>query len=337
MRAYQLPKRTGIDDLTLVDLPMPKPGPHEVLIKVGACSLNFRDLSIALGTYRAPVRENVIPLSDGAGEVAEVGPGVRRFKVGDRVAGVFFPHWFDGALCAEHIRDALGGNLDGMFAEYVVLHENAVVKLPSHLTVEEGATLPCAALTAWNSLVELGHLAAGETVLIQGTGGVSIFALQFAKLMGAEVIATSSSDEKLARVKALGATHGINYKTTPAWDKAAVELTDGQGVDHVVEVGGAGTLERSLQAVRIGGRVSVIGVLTGPGQINPTLILARRPIVQGIGVGSVYMFEAMNRAIELAKLKPVIDKVFEFGEAREAFRHLESGKHFGKIVVRVGS
>ncbi|MCC6948623.1 MAG: NAD(P)-dependent alcohol dehydrogenase [Bradyrhizobiaceae bacterium] len=336
MRAYQLPKRTGIDDLTLVDLPTPKPGPNEVLIKVGACSLNFRDLAIVLGTYRAPVRENVIPLSDGAGEVTEAGPGVRRVQVGDRVAGVFFPQWFDGAVSAEHIREALGGNRDGMLAEYVVLHENAVVKLPAHLTVEEGATLPCAAVTVWNSLVELGRLTAGETVLIQGTGGVSIFALQFAKLMGAEVIATSSSDEKLARVKALGAAHGINYKTTPEWDNAVLDLTSGQGADHVVEVGGAGTLGRSLNAVRIGGRVSVIGVLTGRGQINPTPILSRRANVHGIAVGSVHMFEAMNRAIAAAKLKPVIDKVFEFGDAREAFRHLESGRHFGKIVVKVG-
>jgi NADPH:quinone reductase-like Zn-dependent oxidoreductase len=335
MRAYQLPKRTGIDDLIVVDLPTPKPGPREVVVKVGACSLNFRDLAIALGRYRGPVRDNVIPLSDGAGEVVELGAGVRRVKLGDRVAGAFFPRWVDGAVNAEHIRDALGGNLDGMLAEYVVLPEDALVKLPDHLSVEEGATLPCAAVTVWNALVEQGRIAAGETVLVQGTGGVSIFALQFARLMGAEVIATSSSEEKLARAKALGAAHGINYKTTPEWDKAVLDLTDGNGVDHVVEVGGAGTLGRSLNAVRIGGRVSVIGVLTGPGQINPTPILSRRPVVQGIAVGSVKMFEAMNRAIAVAQLKPVIDRVFEFGEAKEALRYLESGKHFGKVVVRV--
>lgn len=336
MRAYQLPKRTSVDDLTAVELPTPKLGPHDVRIKVAACSLNFRDLAIALGTYRGPVRENVIPLSDGAGEVTEVGAEVRRVKTGDRVAGAFFPRWMDGPVSAEHIRDALGGNLDGMLSEYVVLPENAVIRIPRHLSFEEGATLPCAAVTVWNALVEHGRLTAGETVLVQGTGGVSIFALQFGRLMGAEVIATSSSDAKLERVRALGAAHCINYKTTPDWDKAVLELTGGRGVDHVVEVGGAGTLGRSLNAVRIGGRVSVIGVLTGPGQINPTPILSRRPNVQGIAVGSARMFEAMNRAIEVGKLRPVIDKVFDFGEAREAFRYLESAKHFGKIVVRVG-
>lgn len=335
MRAYQLPKRTGIDDLTLVDLPEPKPGPGEVLVKVAACSLNYRDLAVALGSYRGPVRDNVIPLSDGAGEVVEAGDGVTRVKAGDRVAGAFFPCWIAGPVSAEATRKALGGNLDGMLSEYVVLPENSVVKLPNHHSFEEGATLPCAAVTVWNALVDHGRLTAGETVLVQGTGGVSIFALQFARLMGAEVIATSSSDEKLARLKALGAVHCINYKTNPDWDKAALELTGGCGVDQVVEVGGAGTLERSLNAVRVGGRVSVIGVLTGPGRINPTPLLTKRPNVQGIAVGSVQMFEAMNRAIASSALKPVIDKVFPFEDAREAFRHLQSGKHFGKVVLRV--
>lgn len=335
MRAYELPKRTGIDDITLVERPMPKPGLRQALVKVSACSLNFRDLAIVLGTYRAPVRDNVIPLSDGAGEVVETGPGVTRVKKGDRVAASFFPRWMGGPIRAEKVQQALGGSADGMLAEYVVLEEDALLKLPEHFSFEDGATLPCAGLTAWQALTVHGRTAPGDIVLMQGTGGVSIFALQFAKLLGAVTIVTSSSDEKLARAKALGADHTINYRTTPEWDKAALDITGGYGVDQVVEVGGSRTLEQSLRAVRIGGRVSVIGVLTGAGEINPTLILGRRANVQGMSVGSVEMFEAMNRAIGSAKLKPVIDKVFAFNEAREAFRYLESAKHFGKIVVKV--
>jgi NADPH:quinone reductase-like Zn-dependent oxidoreductase len=335
VRAYELPKRTGIDDLTLVERAMPKPGTRKVLVRVAACSLNFRDLAIVLGTYRAPVREKVIPLSDGAGEVVETGPGVTHVRKGDRVAGSFFPRWTGGPIRPEKVRFALGGSVDGMLAEYVLLEDDALLKLPDHLSFEEGATLPCAALTAWQALTVHGRLLPGDVVLMQGTGGVSIFALQFAKQIGAVTIITSSSDEKLARAKALGADHTINYRSTPDWDKAALDITGDYGVDHVVEVGGAHTLERSLRAVRIGGAVSVIGVLTGAGEINPTLILGRRASVQGMSVGSVEMFETMNRAIAAAKLRPVIDRVFAFEEAREAFRYLESAKHFGKIVIRV--
>lgn len=335
MRAYELPKRSSIDDLTIVERAMPKPGPRQALVRVAACSLNFRDLAIVLGTYRAPVRENVIPLSDGAGEVVGTGAEVTRVRNGDRVAANFFPRWLGGPIRAEKVGMALGGSMDGMLTEYAVLDEDALVKLPDHLRFEAGATLPCAALTAWQALVVHGQLAAGDTVLTQGTGGVSIFALQFAHLMGAKTIITSSSDEKLERARKLGATHTINYKINPDWDQAALELTGGYGVDQVVEVGGARTLEQSLRAVRIGGRVSVIGVLTGAGEINPTLILGRRANVQGMSVGSVDMFEAMNRAIAAAKLRPVVDEVYPFDEARAAFRYLESAKHFGKIVVRV--
>jgi NADPH:quinone reductase-like Zn-dependent oxidoreductase len=222
-----------------------------------------------------------------------------------------------------------------VLAEYAVLDDDGVVRLPDHLSFEDGASLPCAAVTAWQALAVHGQLKPGETVLVQGTGGVSIFALQFARMMGAQVIVTSSSDEKLARAKSLGAMHGINYKARQDWDKAVLEFTNGRGVDHVVEVGGAGTLERSLGSVCLGGRVSVIGVLTGSAQINPNFILGRRANVQGMSVGSTEMFEAMNRAIAAARLKPVIDKVFSFEQARDAFRHLESGAHFGKVVVRV--
>ena len=334
MRAYRL-QAAGIDGLAEVELPMPKPGPRQVLVKVAACSLNFRDLAIALGTYRMPTKPDLVPLSDGAGEVVEVGPGVTRVKAGDRVAGCFFQRWFAGPPAADTHVSALGGGLDGMLAQYVVLEQDGVVALPAHLTFEEAATLPCAAVTAWHALAEHARIVAGQTVLVQGTGGVSIFALQLARLMGARVIVTSSSDEKLARAKALGATHGVNYKATPEWDKAVVELAGG-GVDHVVEVGGPGTLARSLRAIRVGGKITLIGVLAGAAEINPMLIFSRRANVQGISVGSTQMFEAMNRAIAASGLKPVIDKVFAFGEAPAAYRHLQSAQHFGKVVIRVG-
>jgi NADPH:quinone reductase-like Zn-dependent oxidoreductase len=334
MRVYQLPQATGIDDLVEVDLPTPKPGPRQVLVKVAACSLNYRDLAIALGTYRMPIKPSLVPLSDGAGEVVEVGVGVTRVKVGDRVASCFFQRWIGGPPEADTHASALGGGLDGMLADYAVLEEHGVVKLPSHLSFEEGATLPCAAVTAWHALAEHARVVAGQTVLVQGTGGVSIFALQLARLMGAQVIVTSSSEQKLARAKELGATHGVNYKTTPEWDKAVVEASGG-GVDHVVEVGGPGTLAQSLRAIRIGGKITLIGVLSGAAEINPMLIFARRANLQGISVGSMQMFEAMNRAISVSGLKPIIDKVFSFDDAPAAYRHLQSAQHFGKIVIRV--
>jgi NADPH:quinone reductase-like Zn-dependent oxidoreductase len=335
MRAFQLPQATGIEALTKVDLPQPKPAHRQVLVKVLACSLNFRDLAIVLGRYRMPTKPNVVPLSDGAGEVVEVGPGVTRVKVGDRVAGNFFQRWPGGHASADTQASALGGSIDGMLREYAVLEEDGVVKLPAHLSYQEGACLPCAGVTAWNALVEHGRLIAGQTVLVQGTGGVSMFALQFCKLFGADVIATSSSDAKLERAKKLGAAHGVNYKTTPDWDKAAVELTGGVGVDQVVEVGGAGTIAKSLGALRIGGKISMIGVLSGAADLNPMLIMGKRANVQGISVGSTQMFEAMNRAIAVARMKPVIDKVFPFEEAPAAFRHMQSAQHFGKIVINL--
>jgi NADPH:quinone reductase-like Zn-dependent oxidoreductase len=334
MRVYQLPQATGIDALVEVDLPTPKPGPRQVLVKVAACSLNYRDLAIALGTYRMPTKSKLIPLSDGAGEVVEVGADVTRVKVGDRVAGCFFQRWIGGPPEADTHLSALGGGIDGMLADYAVLEEHGVVKLPSHLSFEEGASLPCAAVTAWHALAEHARVVAGQTVLVQGTGGVSIFALQLARLMGAQVIVTSSSEQKLARAKELGAAHGVNYKATPEWDQAVVEASGG-GVDHVVEVGGPGTLARSLRAIRIGGKITLIGVLSGAAEINPMLIFARRANLQGISVGSMQMFEAMNRAISVSGLKPIIDKVFSFDDAPAAYRHLQSAQHFGKIVIRV--
>jgi NADPH:quinone reductase-like Zn-dependent oxidoreductase len=335
MRAYRLTKAGDIDGLAEVDLPMPKPAHGQILVKVAACSLNYRDLAIVLGRYRAPSKANLIPLSDGAGEVVEVGDGVTRFKAGDRVAGCFFQRWSGGRPELDTQASAVGGAIDGMLAQYVVLEEDGAVHLPAHLSLEEGATLPCAGVTAWHAVVEHGRTIAGDRVLVQGTGGVSIFALQFARALGAEVVVTSSSDEKLKRAKALGATHLINYKTMPDWDKAALDLTAGQGVDHVVEVGGAGTFVRSLNAIRLNGSISLIGVLAGAADINPMLILAKRASVQGISVGSRQMFEAMNRAITANGLKPVVDKAFPFAETKAAYRHLQSAQHFGKVVIRV--
>ncbi len=338
MRAYQLPKGgAGIESVAEVERPDPKPGHRQVLVKVKACSLNFRDLGIVRGSYRMPVRENVIPLSDGAGEVVEVGPGVTRVKAGDRVAGNFFQRWPGGESSADVHSSALGGSIDGMLADYALLEEDGAVKIPRHLSLEEGATLPCAGVTAWHAMMEHAKLKAGDTILLQGTGGVSIFGLQFAHAMGIRAIITSSSDEKLAHAKKLGAAFGINYKTTPEWDKAAMEFTGGAGVDHVVEVGGAATLARSFGAIRVGGKVSMIGGLSGGAtELNPGLIFSRRANVQGISVGSTQMFLAMNRAIEVNAIKPVIDKVFAFADAQAAYKHMASGAHFGKIVIRVG-
>jgi len=337
MRAYQLPKGgAGIDAIAQIEHPDPKPSHRQVLVKIKACSLNFRDLGIVRGSYRMPVRENVIPLSDGAGEVIEVGSGVARIKVGDRVAGNFFQRWYGGEPPADAHLSALGGGTDGMLAEYAVLEEDGAVKIPQHLSLEEGATLPCAAVTVWNAMMEHAKLKAGDTILLQGTGGVSIFGLQFAHAMGIRAIITSSSDEKLARAKALGAAFGINYKTTPDWDKAAMQFTGGAGVDHVVEVGGATTLTRSFGAIRAGGKITLIGGLSGGAtELNPGLIFSRRANVQGISVGSTQMFQATMRAIEINAIKPVIDKVFAFADAKAAYQHMASGAHFGKIVIRV--
>ena len=320
----------GIDNLAVVERPEPKPGPGEVLVRVRACSLNYRELLILRGHYNPKQRFPLVPLSDGAGEVAEVGKGVTRVKRGDRVAAIFMQRWISGAVTDEAARSTLGGDIDGMAAEYVVLHENGLVHVPAHLSFEEAAALPCAAVTAWNALFESGRTQFGDTVLVMGSGGVSLFALQFAKLAGARVIATSSSDAKLERLKQLGASEGINYRSVPEWNERVAGRAD-----HVVEVGGAGTLAQSLRAVRRGGRVSLIGVLTGYGEVNPTLALMKSVCVQGIFVGSRAMFEAMNRAMTGSQLRPVVDRVFPLEQIREALQYMESGAHFGKIVIRL--
>ncbi len=334
MKAYRLHELSGPGGLRLDDLPDPVPGPGQVLIRLQACSLNFRDLLVCKGLYNPKLRLPFIPVSDGAGEVVSTGAGATRFQPGQRVVASFMPGWIDGPPDEEKARSALGGGGDGLLAELAVLPEHGLVPIPNHLSFEEAATLPCAGVTAWNALVESGGIKPGDSVLVQGTGGVSIFALQFARLAGARVFVTSKSDSKLARAIEMGASDGINYKAIPDWDKRARVLTGGKGVDMIVEVGGAGTLPMSLKAVRMGGTIALIGILTGGGDVNPVPILMKTIRVHGIFVGSRRMFEAMNRAIETAKLHPVVDRVFNFDQAGEAMTYMESGAHFGKVVIR---
>ena len=334
MKAYEIVGDGGIDALALNERPEPRPGPGEVLVRVRASSINFRDLMTVLDPAPRGIVYPRIPNSDGAGEVVEIGPGVSLFKAGDKVCGTFFQGWIDGPITPRDMASALGASAEGMLAEYRVLREDGLVAMPDGLSFEEASTLPCSPLTAWNSMVEMAGVTAGDTVLLLGTGGVSIVALQFCKMLGVRAIITSSSDKKLVRAKALGAWETVNYKATPDWDKAVLDLTGGQGVDHTVEVGGAGTLEKSVAATRIGGSIGLIGVLTG-GQINPTAIMRKSIRLQGIYVGGRRMFEDMNRAIAHHAMKPVIDKSYEFTEARDAYHAMRAAGHFGKLVVRI--
>ena len=328
-------RKFGLENLILTDRSEPRASAREVVVKFHAASLNYRDVMFFKGIYRPDAKFPAVPLSDGAGEVVEIGENVTRWRVGDRVCPIFMQGWLGGAPTREKARTALGGgDLDGVLREYGVFDETGLVSSPEHLSYEEAATLPCAAVTAWHALVEFGNLKAGETVLTLGTGGVSTFAVQLAKLHGARVIATSSSDEKIARVRKLGADDTINYKSIPDWDKEVFRLTDKVGVDHVVEVGGAGTLPKSLNAVRMGGSIAVIGALAGGSGLDPVRVLMKCVRLQGIFVGSREMFENMNRAIALNALRPVIDRIFPFEEAREALAYMESGSHFGKIVLK---
>lgn len=335
MKAYEVYQTTGLDGMALNrSRAVPTPGPGQVLVRVRACALNFRDQGVLKGAY-GYTKFPVIPLSDGAGVVAAVGPGVTQFKEGERVASTFFQNWTGGRIPADASRNSLGGMVDGVLAEYALLAETGAIHIPDTLSFEQAATLPCAALTAWNALVDTGCVRAGETVLVLGTGGVACFAIGFAKMHSAYVIATSSSDEKLAKVKAMGADALVNYTQHPEWQEEVLRLTGGAGVDHVLEVGGAGTLERSMAAVRPGGSIYVIGALAGPGSINPRMINRKTIKLQGIHVGSRDMFAAMNKAIARNGLTPVIDRVFPFEDAKAAYAHQQSGGHFGKIVIAV--
>jgi NADPH:quinone reductase-like Zn-dependent oxidoreductase len=333
MKVFAIQGGFGLDMLTPADRPDPKPGPGQVVLKMRAVTLNYRDLLVAKGLYNPKMPLPRIPCSDGVGIVAEVGEGVTRVKVGDRVAGTFFQGWVEGPPSEAKTRSALGGGVDGMLAEYVALDQEGVVHVPEHLDDAQAASLPCAGLTAWNALFESGSLKPGETVLTLGTGGVSIFALQFAAAAGARVIITSSSDDKLGRARELGAAETINYRADLDWQEPARKLTGGVGVDHVVELGGAGTLDRSLRAVRMGGTISLIGVLAGLGEFNPMPILMKTARVQGIYVGSRLMFEAMNRAVALHQIRPVVDRVFPFAESKQALAYMEGQGHFGKIAI----
>lgn len=339
MRAYEVqgadPDYEGVVE---IDRPRPDPGPGEALVRVHACALNYRDLTIATRPEVYPGGgPPVVPLSDGAGEVVALGAGVERLDVGDRVVTPFAPDWVDGPVAPEKIARSTGGSVDGALAEFVAFPAESLAALPDYLTYEEAATLPCAGLTAWRALVEDGDLGAGETVLCLGTGGVSTFALQLADLHGARPIVTSSSDEKLERVAELGAWATLNYESTPEWGAAVRELTGGRGVDHVVEVGGVGTLQRSLDAVAVGGQVHLIGVLTGhEGQVDPGPILHKAVVVEGVlGVGSRAMLDRELRAMAANELHPVVDRTFDFAAVRDAYRYLASGTHLGKVVVRV--
>lgn len=341
MRAYEIGPAFGLEQLRLADRPIPEPGPLDVVVRIHAVSINYRDLLVIDGVYHPRLALPRIVGSDGVGRVVAVGSAVRRVAVGDRVAGTLLQGWLDGPLTAEAARTGLGGNLDGVLCEYAVFSEQGVVTVPEYLSDEEAATLPCAGVTAWSALCDapngLSAVRPGETVLVLGTGGVSLFALQFAKLAGARVIVTSRSDTKLARARALGADETINSQSTPDWDRAVRELTRGEGVDWVVEIGGAGTLPLSTRAVRYGGRIALIGVLASAGtsEFNPLPAMMKGVTIQGVFLGSRAAFQRMNIALAMHRLRPVVDRVFPFEAVPEAIRLMKSGGHFGKLVVRV--
>ncbi len=325
---------TLIDQLVFDEVAIAEPGPGQVLVAIKAVSLNFRDLAVVTGRYPRNTSQPTIIASDGSGEVIAVGDGVTAFHAGDRVVGAFFQGWITGPFAREYGASALGGAIDGVLTQFRVFDQQGLLRVPEHLSFEEAATLPCAGLTAWNALVPTCHVQAGDTVLLLGTGGVSMFGLQFAKVHGARVIVTSSSDEKLARAKTLGADETINYKTTPDWDQEVLRLTGGKGADIVLEVGGGETFARSMNSVRATGQIAVIGVLTGVAGTVPIGLIGLQTLsVHGIFVGSVAMFEDMNRAIAANQLRPVVDRVFPFEKSADALRCMQSAQHFGKIVI----
>ncbi|MEJ2760087.1 MAG: NAD(P)-dependent alcohol dehydrogenase [Gammaproteobacteria bacterium] len=338
MKAYVIKKGSqSLDDIELTERPDPKPGPGEILVRMCAASINYRDHMVYTGQYfGGQVGEDTVPLSDGAGEVVALGPEVTRFKEGDRIIGAFFRNWIDGPPPRGGVQALGQSGVDGVLAEYVVFNESDAVPVPTNLSMEEASCLPCAALTAWNSLVTQGGIKPGQTVLALGTGGVSVFALQFARAAGARVIITSSSDDKLKKARALGADEVINYKKTPEWGQAVLDLTHDEGVDHVIEIGGVGSLAQSIKSVGVGGNIAIIGFLAGPeGETAPFGLMGKWARIQGIMVGNRAMLEEMNAAIEVNGIQPVVDEVFDFDQAIEALRYEHAGKHFGKVVIRI--
>ena len=334
MKAYQVQSPDGIEALQCVELPEPRPGHGELKIRMRAAALNYRDLSVLKGGYLRNDTRPVIPLSDGAGEVVELGEGVTRFQIGDRVSPIFVRDWISGQPTDAILRSCLGGGVDGVLAEFVVAPESSVVLVPSEMSYLEAAAVPCAGVTAWHALFESGKLRAGQTVLLLGTGGVSMFALQLAKAAGARAIVTSSSDEKMSRARALGADETIHYRQHPEWDQEVMTLTAGVGVDHVVEVGGPGTLERSLKSTRVGGMVHLIGILDSPtARVSPLMSLFNLLAIRGIYVGSRAMHEDLLAAMTATRLKPVIDRTFPFAEAQEAYRWFATQHHVGKVMI----
>ncbi|MBV9979526.1 NAD(P)-dependent alcohol dehydrogenase [Bradyrhizobium sp.] len=337
MKCFELQGPDGFDALELVERPVPRVGAGQVLVRLKAATLNYRDLLTVKGGYGSRQKFPLVPVSDGAGIVEQVGSGVTQFAARDRVIGSFFESWLGGQPSEAKMQAALGGAVDGVLAEYRVFPAHALVKTPPHLSDVEAAALPCAGLTAWSAVVKLGGIRPGQTVLTQGTGGVSLFALQFAKMCGARVIATSSTDAKIERLTTLGADVTINYRTTPDWGKKARELT-GHGVDLVVEVGGVGTLNESIRATRIGGTIAFIGVLAGPPPASSRLplMVMQQQRLQGVTVGSIEDLKAMCEAIAVNGMKPVIDRTFAFAETKDAFAHMASGAHFGKVAIAIG-
>ncbi|WP_315810803.1 NAD(P)-dependent alcohol dehydrogenase [Bradyrhizobium sp. SZCCHNR3107] len=332
MQSFHLRRQGDIDSLEREIHTDPTPDKGEVLVRVRASSLNYRDIMILEGHYgRVPFIPGLIPLSDAAGEVVAVGEGVTRFRSGDRVALTALPRWLAGKITPEVLIDQPGANRPGVLSDMKIVQEDALVAIPESLSFEEAATLPGAAVTAW---VAVGHVRPGETVLVQGTGGVSLFALLFAKSAGARVIATTSSDEKAERLKALGADTVVNYQREPEWHLAVREATDGRGADHVIEIGGTGTLERSIQAAAMAGHIELVGALAGGGSLDAAAFARNIVTIRWASVGSRADFEAMNRAIAVHRLQPVVDRVFPFAEARQAYRHFQSRSHFGKVVIR---
>jgi NADPH:quinone reductase-like Zn-dependent oxidoreductase len=337
MQAYRILPGDNIDGLRRASLPERELAAGEVRIRVHAVSLNYRDLMVARGEYLVNLDEPIIPCSDGAGEVLAVGPGVTRWQQGDRVVASFFPYWIDGVSTPEKVRHALGGDIDGMLAEEVILPQDALVKIPPKLGFIDASTMPCAGVTAWNAIfVSSNNIKPGQTVLLLGTGGVSVLGLQIAKAAGLRAMITSSSDDKLERARFLGAHDTINYMTMPEWHEEVLRLTHGIGANVVLEVGGQGTINRSLAAASMAGSVAIIGGVSGfGGEVNPTALLAGAKQLVGIFVGSRQMLEDLMRFAEVVDLKPVVDRVFPFDQAQEAYRYMESGEHFGKVVISV--